>query len=91
MTGSSRATLEHSRPAAGQLRAGTADSAGASIVEVVESEIVISGIDVVRLVDGTCAEHGGGEDTLGLFAQLGLSSIPAQPTVSIVRPSEVHV
>jgi len=53
--------------------------------------IDISGIDVVRLVDGKCAEHWGAEDTLGLFAQLGLSSIPAQPTVSIELPSEARV
>ena len=42
-TWSSRPALDHSRPAADQLRAGTADSAGARIAEVVESKIVIAG------------------------------------------------
>lgn len=43
-TWDSRAALEASRQAADQLRAGTADSSGATVVEVVESEIVIAAI-----------------------------------------------
>ena len=53
--------------------------------------IDISGIDVVRLVDGKCAEHWGAEDSLGMFAQLGLSSIPVRPPVVIELPSEARV
>lgn len=51
--------------------------------------IDITGIDVVRLVDGRCAEHWGVEDDLGLFAQIGALAIPQQSTTTIELPSQV--
>ena len=36
----------------------------------------ISGIDVVRLVDGKCAEHWGAEGTLGLFTPARIKQHP---------------
>jgi len=195
----SRAALESSRPAADQLRAGTADNAGATVIEVIESEIVIAaitpptqhedkfrrayaamsasgdlndldeviapdylehaalppgvpsglpglkammtayreafpdftiaiekyleqgdtgcavirmtgtqtrpfmgappsgraiditGIDVVRVMDGKCVEHWGVQDDLGMLTQIGLMSLPQQSATTIELPRESRV
>lgn len=52
-------------------------------------EIDITGIDVVRVVDGRCVEHWGVEDDLGLFTQVGLVHVPQQATTTIELPSHV--
>jgi predicted ester cyclase/quinol monooxygenase YgiN len=51
----------------------------------------IVGIDVVRVVDGKCAEHWGAEDDLGMFTQIGLVSIPQQTPSTIQMPRETRV
>jgi len=53
--------------------------------------IDITGIDVVRVVDGKCVEHWGVEDDLSLLTQVGLLDIPVQATRSIELPREAPV
>ena len=51
----------------------------------------ITAVDVVRVVDGKCAEHWGAQDDLGMLTQLGLFAMPQQATTTIVLPTETRV
>jgi predicted ester cyclase len=53
--------------------------------------IDITGIDVVRVVDGRCVEHWGVQDDLGMLTQIGLVSIPQQAATTIELPVESRV
>lgn len=52
--------------------------------------IDVSGMDMVRFVDGMAVEHWGGTDTLTLFGQLGVSALPEQRTsTETLRPETI--
>lgn len=51
----------------------------------------ITGIDIVRVVDGKCSEHWGAQDDLGMLSQLGLLAIPQQVRSTIELPTHASV
>ena len=53
--------------------------------------IDVTAIDVVRVVDGKCAEHWGAQDDLGMLTQLGRITLPQQATSTIELPTETRV